>query len=311
MTDESGPGIDPDEEALLRALRVLEAEGRDATEALMEEADEIDGVLLRRYLEALGLLGFHAEPVEPTSKLEERILTALAGNETQRIEPGIAEMPDQRTSPDPIPPRSSPEASSRSSGVPYWVAAVLALLTVGLAGGLVWGSSQLSAQRELLAEQEAALRDLQRGLEEAREQQSALVAANRRALGEIESRLGLVTDLSTEICPLRPPSKSPIPEARGVLYIAGDHQHWYLKVEGLEPPGESRIYRLWFAAGAEQRPLDAGSFRVSEGETVELGSRTMPEETRAAFITMEPVGAEGEGPKGPVVLYGDEVMTVL
>lgn len=311
MTDEPRPDTDPDEEAALRALDLLASPDRDTTSGLMAEADEVDGVLLRRYLETLGLLGYEAEPMEPSPELEGKILTNLAGNETQRIDPGVVELPDRARARSEIPVPPAPTTTPRRSRAPYWLAAVFALLTVGLAGGLVWLSSQISTQRELLASQEAVLTELQESLRGARAEQSELATANRRALREIESRLGLVTNLSTEICPLRPPSKSPQREARGVLYIADDQQHWYLKAEGLEPPEETRIYRLWFVVGNDREPRDAGSFRVSEGQPVELGSREMPDDTRAAFITVEPAEAESERPNGPVVLYGDEVMTVL
>lgn len=313
MTRETDENHNPEDTAILQALRAMDAVDSERLRDVVRTGDETGNVLLRRYTEVLGLLGYAAEPQPAPEALKSRILTALAGDETQRIDPKTIPMAsapsrvESRTEPaPPVPGRRAVRTARR----PSWLAAVLALVALGLLAGLLWFSHELEAHRERLAAQEVLLAELDEILQETRSEQASAVDANRAALAEIRDRFRLVTAAGTEICPMLPPERSPQPDARGVLYVAADHQHWYLKAEGLEPLEASRVYQLWFVAGPEGEPVSGGTFRPAESGEIQLDSPTMPEGTTAALVTLEP--PEGrDRPSGPVVLYGDEVMRIL
>ena len=300
---------DSEDVAILQALRSLDAVDPESLREILRTEDPTDDVLLRRYTEVLGLLAWGAEPRVASAALKGRVLTALAGDETQQIDPGSIRppRPPRGTAPSQV---AEARTSRRARPAARWLAAGLAILALGLAGGLVWLSGQVEAQKERLAAQERTLEQLDAALEEARAEQASVADAGRNVLEEVRERFRLVTAPDTEICPMLPPDSSPHPGARGVLYVAADHQHWYLKAEGLEPAEGPRVYRLWFVVGPDDEPVDAGTFRVDPSGEIQLGSPTMPEGTKAALITLEPPDA-GDRPAGPVVLYGDEVMRIL
>jgi hypothetical protein len=299
----------PEDVAILQALRTFDSADAGDLATRLRESDEADDALLRQYTEILGILAYAVEPQAPAPHLRDRIRLALAGDETQRIDPGVVPA-GAADAGRPARERHSAPPSPRPARAPYWLAAVFALLAVGLAAGLFWLSRELETHRGRLAAQENLLQELNTRLEAARSEHEAAARDQRTERLEIEDRLGLVTAARTEICPLRPPARSPQPEAVGVLYVAADHQHWYLRVEGLRPPEDERVFQLWFVAGEDRRPVSGGIFRVTKDEAVHLGSPTMPEGTTAALVTVEPPDGRDQ-PTGPVVLYGDQLMRIL
>lgn len=206
--------------------------------------------------------------------------------------------------PSPLPPR--PAMPARRWAWPAVAALAAALIAAGALCLSLWRElegtrerlRQQAADREALA---ATLAELERERPRGEELQGQLAA--------LREQLALVTAVTTEVCPLRPPARSPVvPDARGLLYVAADHQHWYLRAQGLQPPGDGRVYHLWFVVG--DTPVSAGSFTL-DGEEAALTSPTMPEGTRAALVTVEPESSLGERPSGPVVLYGSELSRLL
>ena len=135
-----------------------------------------------------------------------------------------------------------------------------------------------------------------------RERAQALLAA-REESSAARDQLAFVTQPGVEVCPLRPRAAVE-GDPYGVLYVAPDHQHWYLALRGLEPQPEGQAYQLWFVV--EDGAVSAGTFTV-EGDQVELGSESMPEGTRGVMVTLEDASGS-ERPSGPEVLFGDEVM---
>ena len=248
MSDERSPADTPEDVAILQALRTFDVLEAEALHDRLRDGDEISDALLRQYTEILGCLAFSVAPGEPTRELEERILLTLSGDETQRIDPEEIGAPVALPRRETAPRAPAPERSPTPSRGPRWLAAVLAVVALGLAGGLFWLSEQLEASRERLVAQEAQLRALDQRLEEARTEQEAAAREEREARVVIQDRFRLVTAAGTEICPMKPPAGSPQPSAVGVLYVAADHQHWYLRAEGLSAPGEDRVFQLWFVA---------------------------------------------------------------
>src|SRR4030095_2325711 len=109
-----------------------------------------------------------------------------------------------------------------------------------------------------------------------------------------------VTSPAVLVSPMRPSGEAPLqPGARGVLFVAADHQHWVLSLEGLQPPEAGKTYKLWFVA--DQGTVSAGSFTARPGEPVELSSKTMPAGTRESLVTLE-TDPNAPAPTGPEVL---------
>ena len=267
----------------------------------LAEGDDGEAALRRPQLEALASLAL-ALPVEPApAALRQRLLVSLAGDETQQVAaPREAAPPSAR----PIPPPAARIPPPRRTSRGAWalaLAAGLAAIVLGGATAFLW--RELATTRERLAESERERAELAAEVAAAEARQETSVEAQAE-LGAMRDQLRLVTAAGTELCALRPPSARPVaPGAKGLLWVAEDHQHWYLRADGLAPPGPARVYQLWFLVG--DRPVSAGTFEM-EGDEAVLTSPTMPEGTTAAMVTMEARGAIGERPSGPVVLHGKD-----
>lgn len=132
----------------------------------------------------------------------------------------------------------------------------------------------------------------------------AILLERGRELHQLQT---VAVALGVEYCPLNPVGDNPIhPGARGAVYVAGDHQHWALQIQGLEPasPDES-AYTLWFLT--HDRPVRGGVLDFSSNGPVHLRSASMPPDIRAVQVTLENSDAVTE-PSGPTVLYGDQML---
>jgi hypothetical protein len=321
-----------EEAALDAALQVLEARPGALVEGLAG-LDPGEAAAWRHHLEAFSLLALAEPPVAPPAALRERLLARLRGDETQvvpelregfaaRAAAPAAPRPGEGSLLDPAlaPPRLAAgrpaaaakvvplqvPASPRRWALPLAAALTLVALALGTAAGLLW--QELTRVRQRLAASELSRQQLAAQVAEDRREASA-ESPLRTRLADMEAQLGMVTAAGTEVCALRPPARVALaPEARGLLFVAADHQHWYLSARGLTAPGEGRVYHLWFMVG--DRPVSAGSFEL-RGEEAVLTSPTMPSGTTAAVITVEPAAQPAERPTGPVVLYGNQMSPLL
>jgi len=263
--------------------------------------------LARLYTEVLGLLPFELEPIAPAPESRARLLARIQGPEARATaEPAPAapapsrvsrEMPAARLSP---PGRPAVATTRRPRRWPLALAAVLALAALGLSG---WLYQQLSRERAVVA-------SLRRDVESERARVAAALAAARdlrTAAGkgladrrDLEEKLALMTSPAVQVSALRPAGRSALqPAARGILFVAADHQHWVLSLHGLQPAPEGRTYKLWFMA--KQGPVSSGDFTARPGEPLELSSQTMPDNTVAAMVTLEQDPAASV-PTGPEIL---------
>ncbi len=178
----------------------------------------------------------------------------------------------------------SASAPRRPSRWPLALAASLAFLLLGASGWLFY---QMRQREQTIA----ALREK---LETQRSPSRAGDALDTR------EKLGLVTSPSALVAALRPDGQAPSqPYAHGMLFVAADHQHWYLALQGLRPVDSGKAYKLWFVA--DQGMVDAGSFTVDPKAPIELSSKQMPAGTKAAIITLES-DPRAPAPTGPPVL---------
>jgi hypothetical protein len=184
---------------------------------------------------------------------------------------------------------------ARASRWPLALAAVLALALLGLSA---WLYSQVGAQRATIA-------DLRHQLSFERARSEGAVAKVRQlenAGFDLRQDLNLVSSRAVLVSPMRPaapPGQPPLqPDAHGMLFVAADHQHWYLSLQGLQPAPEGQVYKLWFVAG---RPVSSGSFTARPGEPMDLSSQRMPPGTKGAMVTLER-DPNAPAPAGPTIL---------
>ena len=287
-------------------------------------ASEEEQTLRRLYTELLGLLPRSLQPVEPRPEVRARLLAAIrerglrgevpapAEARAWAPEPPAAEAALEATRPGVLPSEEATHPSltlaqlapvrpprPRRRRLALALAAGIALVAAGLAGFLF---ARLEEARAELVRKEHEIRALaDRG-----EERSGELASLRRELAEMAGKLALVTQPGAEACPLRPPSGPGA--ARGVVYVAADHQHWLLRTTGLPPVPADRTYQLWFVT--DRGPVSGGTFSTVAGADAELGSPSMPRGITAMAITVEPAGGAPE-PSGEPVLYGSETMRLL
>jgi hypothetical protein len=65
---------------------------------------------------------------------------------------------------------------------------------------------------------------------------------------------------------------------------------------------------LWFLV--DGKPVPGGSFQAQKGVPVALSAEEVPDETRGAFLTVEPDPA-AKKPTGPPILYGEGAEEML
>jgi hypothetical protein len=186
-----------------------------------------------------------------------------------------------------------PRRVVRPARWPLALAASLALLFAGAAGFLYL---QLGQQRNTIDALGQQL-DLERGRAASAVKQARQSEADSLSMRD---KFALITSPAVQASPMRPPAANPLqPAARGVLFVASDHQHWYLHLHGMEPAPAGKMYKLWFMA--EGGPVSGGVFTARRGEPVELSSKEMPAGIKAVKVTLE---ADPQAPKpaGPEVL---------
>jgi hypothetical protein len=315
--------IHPEDLTILAAVEALER-GSEASSGT--PSDESGETLARLYNEVLGLIPYELEPLEPSAGGKARLMAAIQSAKPEKIQdardpapPTLAE-PIRLTSVPPVqPPRSGnvptpapfrpasqeyriprptsltppPRRVVRPARWPLALAASLALLFAGLAGVLYL---QLSQQRETIDALGQQL-DLERG-----RAASAIKQARQSDADSLSMRdkFALITSPAVQASPMRPPAANPLqPAARGVLFVASDHQHWYLCLHGVEPAPAGKTYKLWFMA--DGGPVSGGVFTARPGEPVELSSKEMPAGIKAVKVTLE-ADPQALQPAGPEVL---------
>ena len=254
-----------------------------------DTSEEAGAVVLRSSLEVIGLLPYELDPMAPSPSAKERLMVSLSGEGTSRqaVEEGQVAAPAARTG----------AGDWTRWALPLAAGLVLALL--GLSG---WQRLHMERQRGEIAQLSGHLREV--NLE------SGELSRYRQELVEAQAKLSVLAASGVEVCSLHPmEDRLAAAPPTATLFVAPDHQHWYLRVDGLEPSPKDRAYQLWFITD-EGSQVSAGTFDSRLGSRTELTSATMPGGTVAVSVTVEPLGGSPE-PSGPPLLYGDEVMRIL
>jgi HAMP domain-containing protein len=294
------------------------------------EAAEAE-TLTRLYHEVLGLMPFALAPAAPPPGVKRRLMAQLAEPALAGREPAAAKAPAAAPSP-PSPAAASPTAASPAaaalparaagrqdrfapashsrsasvpgrSGTPRWLSALAAALILALLGTCGWLLNDLRERRDaivrLAAQRDAALR--QAGEAEAR------LGRLTSQVGSMRDSFSVMTSPAVEVCNLRAAAPEQA-DARGMLFVAADHQHWAMSLRGLRPPAGGKVYQLWFVA--DQGPVSGGTFAAQPGAPVELGSDRMPAGTKAVRITLES-SPGSPAPTGPDVLRNADTLHAL
>lgn len=304
--------IDPEETAALSVLAELgRAPGSDDTRVIAGE-DEVEDVLRRLDLEAVGLLAFALEPVAPRPETRDVLFARLAAEDTQEVAPvgeagegaaapRAAELPPAaaaRPAPATVVAFPAQSAAKRRRSFAPALAALFAFAAIGLGLAAAWLDSELRAERARAAR-------LASDLSRVESERATEVAALRGEVEELERRHRFASGPAAVVFPLRPPSGSPQPAARGKLWVAGDRRQWQLDVAGLAPPPEGKEYQVWFMV--DDVPLSGGCFKVREGRTGGRADSRIPSGVSAVAITLERIGG-APAPTSPQLLAADQAV---
>ena len=319
----------PEDRTLLAAIEALER-GSDAID-LGTDADETTETLARLYAEVLGLIPSELEPVAPDPGIKQRLMASITGEapRTQataqapapRPAPAAASAPEPAAVPPPAaaarppqgPPapvpvsrevRAAPRPPARSRPPRRWPLLLAASLALIFAGSSAWLYDQWITEQTKTTQLGQLLEEERRRSLQGNEPVEAL----RAEVASLREKLDMVTTPAVEVSPLRPEGNLQ-PEARGLLFVAADHQHWYLNMEGLQPAGADKVYQLWWMAG-DNTAESGGTFVARPGERIELSSETMPAGTTTAVVTLENAGG-APVPTGPVVLRSTGIRQLL
>lgn len=295
----------------LTILAALEALERGIDSPRGPRADETSETLTRLYTEVLGLVAYETEPVTPSAGAKARLMSMIQGGVAQPA-PETAPAPARAAAPAPVAPlRPAAEARAPRPGAAAshrapsrWPLALAATLALALLGLSLWLFTQVGAQRAEIAR-------LEQAVETERARASAAMAEVRRIQSDaldLRQKFQLVTSHAVEVSPMRAVGEPPLqPQASGILFVAADHQHWYLRVRNLQPATQGKTYTLWFET--PQGPVRSGHFSGRTGEPEDLSSETMPAGTNGVLVTLED-SPEVAAPTGPPVLRAAAVYPI-
>lgn len=301
-----------DDAAILAALEALE-QGADSPRG--PRGDETAETLARLYTEVLGLVPYDLEPAAASAGAKDRLMALVQGNEARPAAepspssasgPAVAPVAPLRPAPAPAPePRPRMAGTAAVARRPSrWPLALAAMISLALIGLSAWLFTQVRAQREEIAR-------LERAVETERARASAAAEEVRRIQADaldLRQKFQLVTSHAVEVSPMRPVGPQPLqPQASGILFVAADHQHWYLRVRGLQPASGGQAYTLWFET--DQGPVKSGHFSGRSGEPEDLSSEQMPAGTRGVLVTLED-SRDVVAPTGPPVLRAAAVYPI-
>ena len=310
-----------EDRAILEALAALDAEAPEAPPRAGDaaaagpwgaspEETEAQETLRRLYLETLGLLAYAAEPAAPPSGARERLLAALGEGRGRPAEPPAA----PRAAVVPFAAPEDPEHAAgsgfeeplrrpapRRRGRSGALAALAAVLLVAAAGVAGWLYLELDRSRGAVAR----LEEERARLAERLSRQEALIHRG----GQIDGVLAAVSTPGVEVCPLHPMGDPPVaPGAFAILYMPPGSGTWYLLGSNLRPA--EGVYLVWLNTPRGNVPagvLESGKQSILELDAAAFGDLS---DLTSITVTVEPSPDMSE-PQGPMVLYGDEKLTVL
>lgn len=295
-----------EDRAIFAALERTAAGGQDTLAGPRQAGPRqagADDKLVREYLEVLGLLPYGLDPVAPAAGTKARLLAEIDG--ATPAEPPRQPAPataGERTVAEPVPsnvvPMVRPSRVLPAPSFNPWIAALAATLAFCLVG-LGYFAGRLKEQNLMLARLGAEMR-VQPGTE---------LVALQEELSTMKRRFHMVASIARKAYHMEGVERvgnQQMP-AEGVVYVCGNHQRWYLNLQGLEPPPAGKEYNLWFLT--EDGMVNGGVVDVRPDASSEKDAQSMPMGTHGFAITLEVAGPHDE-PEGLMVLLGKEAVSL-
>ena len=236
------------------------------------ESAREEAALTREYTELVGLLPYELEPAAPPAEAWEGIRSRLSVTA-----PSVVPFPQPRES------RVAPRKPARRWGS-MAMAAALAVCLVGVGYLLTRTQLQQSTIDRLTADLDTA-------------------AAQEILLAQDIDQFEMITRVARHIYPMRPVATPAAQKPMtGNVFVCGQHQQWYLNVQGMGPPPADHEYLLWFVT--DEGMVMGGTVTIQGGDA-ELAAPSMPVGTRGFVVTMERRDTPHDEPHGTVLLRGD------
>ncbi|MEM7352747.1 MAG: hypothetical protein AAF657_18275, partial [Acidobacteriota bacterium] len=231
--------MDREERAIEQALSQAMATGSEPR--LVQGGEGADAELVREYTELLGLLPYELEPETPSASLKDQILNRVRGAANASPAAAAARSEAVETFPTapatPVPTPMMPAATAAAprswSQLALAAAFAVCLLGLGFTGGLVWQQGQkideLNRQLALVPPSPQPNPLLQGQML----QQGEMLQAQQE-LATLRDRLNMITVIARQAYPMRRVSHQAVRQgaAEGIVYVCGQHQRWYLHLQG-------------------------------------------------------------------------------
>jgi len=291
-----------DELKALLPLAALERLEPDEVAALREHlagCTECDAEL-REFEHTLSLLPLALEAPAAAERITRKLEARLSAP-AQVAPPRPAQVPSREPVPLVQPNQPTRREASRSRLVPRLALAaaiILALYSAAITSRLIDMKTAYDDRGNKLA----YLQNRFNTLEQEAKQSEARIDALSKVLSE-RVRLEQILDAPdlqvTRLIPL-----GPAPQARGLVVVSKASGNAVVRVNGLEPAPEGKIYELWWIT-KQKGPERAGIFTTgSDREAIaKVDAPPAGERVMASAITLEPAGGVAK-PSGTMYLKG-------
>lgn len=189
---------------------------------------------------------------------------------------------------------------SMPTAVPWWTYALAAMLAFCVLG-LAFLAGKVRQQSVALARLDARLQ-----VQPARD-----LSVINADFNDLQRRFHMVTAIAREVYPMK--VVEPVGGSGGPtdakIYVCGNHQRWYLNVQGLTPPPAGKEYHLWFLT-ERGGPVNGGVLKVRADASSEMDAQSMPAGTKAFAVTLEDAGAAHDDINGQMVLLAEESVSL-
>ncbi len=217
----------------------------------------------------------------------------LAAREPAPMESASAESEPQEPLPSNVVPIATATRPARGFGS-WWTPALAAMLALCMVG-LAYLAGKVNEQNATITRLNSELQGLP--IED--------LSSFYDEFSHMKRRFHMVTAVARHAYPMKTVQPlAPGAQTDGVVYVCGNHQRWYLNLQGLEPAPSGEEYSLWFVT--DKGMIHGGVIEVGADASSEMEAQTLPQGTRGFAVTREQAGAPHEEPAGTMVLLAED-----